>query len=361
MVHRYLEGEEIYAKLRHLLSAIATGVQAATVSGTTITFTMIDGSTVTMEYPTIDPGTTITKFEPVGASIYLEQDDGTNFTCPIPGAGLVDVIDATTTVGGVNEGTHYPVGYDLEEVVRQILQGTSPPIATAKYNGITKMLRDATDSLDKLASVDLYAKGEWGGKSEISTLKGTYSWTPSGITPIKPAESAVLIDLTIDPAEESHEVASTPKIINPQAGGEPGTLKWKVDVTDVDGQSGSDTAIIEWILPKYWGLYQEGGSITEAMVDSLSLSSLTAETIKGYSKILEKGKAYTKSSINSGYGKIIYAFPKEYGTLSSVKDKNGFDCTGTYSVGTKTIDGFDYYVYLLADGANFSNATQIYA
>lgn len=361
MAVEHYYGEELYVLLKKILQGITTGAQSASVDGTTVTFTMLDGSTQTMLYPPLVDGTTITEFDIENGKLHLEQDDGTEFDAYVPGSNILNTIDATCTVGGVDEGTHYNVGTEIEQILREILQGAQPPIATAKYNSITKFLRDATLTSDNLNSVDMYTKGEWGGANLIDTLKGVLTWEPKAGDPVNPTFSETLVDLTFSPSKESHEIISTNKLLVPPLGGEAGTLKWKVTVTDDGGLSGVDTATIEWIYPKYWGMYAKEGSVTEAMVDALTLETITSDQIKNFTKVLEKGKAYNKTGIVSDYAKIVYAYPAVYGTLVSVKDKNSFDCTSTYSVATKQIDGVDYYVYLLLDGAGFNNATQTYS
>ena len=67
--------------------------------------------------------------------------------------------------------------------------------------------------------------------------------------------------------------------------------------------------------------------------------------IKGLPKSIEWGKSKT-STLSQVNQLIVYAYPKNYGTLGSIKDGNGFEGIGGYTVSTITVDRQEYYVYV---------------
>ena len=50
------------------------------------------------------------------------------------------------------------------------------------------------------------------------------------------------------------------------------------------------------------------------------------------------------------FGKVVYAYPKEFGALTSIKDTvNNLNYTDSFSKTTVTVDGIDYLVYTQTD------------
>ena len=71
-------------------------------------------------------------------------------------------------------------------------------------------------------------------------------------------------------------------------------------------------------------------------------------------------KSFTYNNINASSQKIVFAYPKSYGTLTKIIDGNNFDCTSSYNRSEVTINTVAYYCYTLANATTVSGAKQIY-
>lgn len=105
-----------------------------------------------------------------------------------------------------------------------------------------------------------------------------------------------------------------------------------INITESGKTTISKSVSITYHYPTYIGVVANGTTVNETL-------------IKGLTKSIEwsKGKTSTLSQVNQ---LIVYAYPKNYGTLVSIKDGNGFEGIGGYTVSTITVDGQEYYVYV---------------
>lgn len=71
-------------------------------------------------------------------------------------------------------------------------------------------------------------------------------------------------------------------------------------------------------------------------------------------------KNYT-ATVEMDYQKTLYAYPKKYGALDSIKDANGFEYLLSYTRSELLINGEQYYVYLLTDAATIPMFKQVYS
>lgn len=105
-----------------------------------------------------------------------------------------------------------------------------------------------------------------------------------------------------------------------------------INITESGKTTISKRVSITYHYPTYIGVVANGTTVNETL-------------IKGLTKSIEwsKSKTSTLSQVNQ---LIVYAYPKNYGTLVSIKDGNGFEGIGGYTVSTITVDGQEYYVYV---------------
>lgn len=111
-----------------------------------------------------------------------------------------------------------------------------------------------------------------------------------------------------------------------------------VKITDNSGVVTTETTnSFTFVYPYYWGVCEETDVIN-------------ADLIKGLTKsITSKGtKTVTYTTNNQ---KMIFAYPKSYGTIKKILDPNSFDVTSTFTMSQITIIGLDgtgqsYYVYV---------------
>ena len=73
-------------------------------------------------------------------------------------------------------------------------------------------------------------------------------------------------------------------------------------------------------------------------------NTLTETEIIALTKKLEaKGSKTVDYTTSQSY--MVFAYPKSYGAISSVVDKNGFNVTDSFTQSTITIGTVEYYVY----------------
>ena len=113
-----------------------------------------------------------------------------------------------------------------------------------------------------------------------------------------------------------------------------------------NGSSQTASASIKFVAASYYGI-----------VNTLTP---TATEIKALTKTVKNGKDLTYSGINLADQRTCYAYPKSFGTVSNIKDANGFDITASFTKNEITIDGIVYYVYVLTDTVSIDNGKQIF-
>ena len=109
-------------------------------------------------------------------------------------------------------------------------------------------------------------------------------------------------------------------------------------VTDASNKVVSvNTGAFNFVYPYYVGIVAEDAVIDEALVKGLE------------KKVEAKGNKTIAYTCNNE--KMVFAYPKAYGTLKTVIDPNNFDVTGTFTKQEVSITGLDgtaqaYYVYV---------------
>ena len=91
-----------------------------------------------------------------------------------------------------------------------------------------------------------------------------------------------------------------------------------------------------------------------------NISTPNSSQITALAAALNTSKSFTYNNINASSQKIVFAYPKSYGTLTKIIDGNNFDCTSSYNRSEVTINTVAYYCYTLANATTVSGAKQIY-
>ena len=110
----------------------------------------------------------------------------------------------------------------------------------------------------------------------------------------------------------------------------------------------SESVTINFVKKSFYG-------IVDAMVTN---STITSGQIKALNSFLSTTKVHDYNSININNKKIVYAYDKSKGKLSSILDGNGFDMLRSYTMSELTIDGTNYYVYILTSPTTVTNYKQ---
>lgn len=125
-----------------------------------------------------------------------------------------------------------------------------------------------------------------------------------------------------------------------------------ITVTTVDGGF-TDTCTVT-VKAQSESVYSYFGVVAEDFV-------ISEQNIKDNTEALNlSSKRYT-GTVAMDYQKTLYAYPKSYGELESIKDANGFEYLLSYTKEEISMNGEDYYVYILTDAATIPMFKQIYS
>lgn len=120
-----------------------------------------------------------------------------------------------------------------------------------------------------------------------------------------------------------------------------------LDATTTSGAKVTATTNYRFISKSYFGIVEANFEVTPESI--LNLNGMLLGT-----------RVYTKDGISLNNQSIVYAYPKEFGELSSVKDGNGFEMISSYEKIELAINEENYLVYKLKSPATNSGLKQSY-
>lgn len=116
------------------------------------------------------------------------------------------------------------------------------------------------------------------------------------------------------------------------------TSVFKAVVSDVENNSSNSSVKVSFVGNSYYGVIEP------------DIGEPTESQIKALNKSLKLVKGYVYENITCAYNKVVYAYPKEFGELSSIRDvKNNVPYTQSFTRTSLKIDGIDYYCYTLTE------------
>ena len=86
----------------------------------------------------------------------------------------------------------------------------------------------------------------------------------------------------------------------------------------------------------------------------------TEANIKALAEVIAGERTLTRTGIATADGKIALAYPKDFGALTSIKDGNGYEVLPSYTRSEVSVNGIQYYLYLLTVPVTATGVTQIY-
>lgn len=122
------------------------------------------------------------------------------------------------------------------------------------------------------------------------------------------------------------------------------TTTYNVRADKIDRNSAHGSATITFVNPSYDGAVAANFTATEA-------------NIKALTETLRSGKGGPRT-FNLNNQKACIAYPKAFGTATSIKDANGFDYLASYTRSELNINGELYYVYLLTNAVTITDFKQ---
>lgn len=249
----------------------------------------------------------------------------------VNGSGNVEAPTYTDTSGAIAAVGGFAVGdtaenMDFQDFAYKLLHPYTKPVVAISLNPTTTLYDAATDSISSITlsvavtkksnpikKIDFYA-----GSTKINSIT-------SGI------ENGGTFSYNYTPSSAINK-----------------TISFKVIVNDGDTDTQSSKSVT-FVGATYYGILAN------------NITTPTEADIKTLNKTLKNQKGYTYNNISMDYSKICYAIPSSLGDLTSIKDANNISYLDSYSKTTVTVDGIEYYVYLLKDASTVSKFTQIYS
>lgn len=227
-------------------------------------------------------------------------------------------------------------------------------VGNIKPNDIIKKDTSLTDFVKKLLIKEILPTGKITAFKSGLNLKGT-----TVTTPLITAEILTLGDATIDTVEfyRGINLEDTQTYVA-------GTNVYTFNTTDI---SSNETISIKIHYTHKDGItkdtltYSANYTFVNYSYFGLTNGIPTNTDIIGLSSNLKNTKAFT-GTVNPVNQHIVYAYPEHLGSLTSIKDQNGFDyIAGSYTNVTMIINGENYKVYYLTSPTTNNNIKQIYA
>lgn len=233
----------------------------------------------------------------------------------LPKGALEEQLKCTTEIGSIKSGKIYNVGTSFETILRDILIKQEPPAITVTLTP-SDVLYDVVDDMVSSIGIKTVASKKTNDIKEIEIFVNNVSVKKitSGVT------SGGIFNYTHDfdlPTNEDFTI--------------------KVVCKDVENLSTTKSITVKFVGKTYYGYIDSTiGEPTESQIKALQ------------NNVLKDVKGMKYSNITFDYNKVVYAYPKSFGELESIKDEvNNF----TYYPGSFTklncvIDGIDYLVYV---------------
>lgn len=212
---------------------------------------------------------------------------------------------------------------------------TTKSETTALENDLNKISDDVDKINEKVFPLTLSVSGGGTFKKGI-TQTITVRWT------VKQGDEITIPD-TIEVNNESVTNTDTSKVFNDVTT----NTTYSVEVTKNSVTKNASTTAT-FVNPTYIDVVNNDFVPNESNIISLT-------------EVIKATKAYTANGLNLNNQKVLYAYPKSFGALSSIKDGNGFENLGSYTRSEDTINGELYYIYILSNAATINNLKQIYS
>lgn len=321
---------ETLAIAKKYTNLVALGISSMSVSGTTVTFVTTGGITAKVTLPTPENGVGIENVE-ISADCHLicTLTDGTKKDAGVIGSVITKDIDCNVAVGSVKIGDKFLAGTPIETIIAKMLTVYQKPVVSIAIIPTTTVYDIVSDTLNNIQikaiatkkSKDI-VKVEW--KADGSTINtqttdvtegGTFGYTYIPDTPINK------------------------------------TTKFTVIVSDEESSVSAEVTV-NFVPKSYWGIVPA------------SVESPVEADIKGLAnKELKIKKGLTYSDVLMTNSRIVYAYPKSFGALTSIVSKEGYDYMSSYTCTETKVDNIDYYVYTLSTAATIetSGYKQIFA
>lgn len=313
-----LTGLQAYALAMKSVKGLASGFDHATRTGdNTFDIFFIDGSSVSLLIPAPKDGVGIkdVAMDTNGHLICTMTDNTEIDAGELPGGGiLTEDLTATQEIGSVTKGKKYEAGTKLEAIIRDILIKEVAPSVVLTFNPNQLLYDAAADELSEVIMVATVTNGTYEPK--------TLEWYVDGV---KVHEQTIGIGRSVvNTFNYTYTPASSIKT----------DTVFKAVVTD-GRLTGQSSKTIKFVGKSYYGTVADNVSDPDEAI----IKALDNDVLKDVKKLVYSG-------VTMDYGKVVYAYPADFGALTSIMDKkNNINYTATYTKTTATVDGIEYFVY----------------
>lgn len=364
-----MNGDDAYVLLLKKIKGILSGVSSVTVNGTTLDFVFTDGTSQSMTFPTPKDGLSITD---------VDVNADNTLTCTLSDGSTVTTTNKISVPAG-KDGVSPTIVEDsgnTDDIYKLVITDKNGSITTPNLKGGGSSDKFTRDDLTAVTVGGLNSGSSVKDKTTMEVLesilfpyqKPTVSFAISPSTTIYESGTTVSsITFTINAVKKSNDIQSIKvydgstlltTITSGVANGGTFTYTYSCNITSnttlkvevSDGTSTtSATKNITFGYKSYYGFVADGTTVNETVIKALQ------------NNVLKTSKALNYTGINCVDSKIVYAYPKSQGLLSSVLDGSGFDYIDSYDCLTMTVNGEDYYVYVMIDPTTLDDFIQKFA
>ena len=364
-----MNGDDAYVLLLKKIKGILSGVSSVTVNGTTLNFVFTDGTSQSMTFPTPKDGLSITD---------VDVNADNTLTCTLSDGSTVTTTNKISVPAG-KDGVSPTIVEDsgnTDDIYKLVITDKNGSITTPNLKGGGSSDKFTRDDLTAVTVGGLNSGSSVKDKTTMEVLesilfpyqKPTVSFAISPSTTIYESGTTVSsITFTINAVKKSNDIQSIKvydgstlltTITSGVANGGTFTYTYSCNITSnttlkvevSDGTSTtSATKNITFGYKSYYGFVADGTTVNETVIKALQ------------NNVLKTSKALNYTGINCVDSKIVYAYPKSQGLLSSVLDGSGFDYIDSYDCLTMTVNGEDYYVYVMIDPTTLDDFIQKFA
>lgn len=258
-------------------------------------------------------------------------------------ASIVSTLNITSDASQVNinletaskSGLNYNAVESIVENIPNATTSNAGIITSKEYVSLVETIPDSlTRMYPKVFPLSVTVSG--GGLYKLGTSQNpTITWTTKESTDVITPKTVSINDEPIDPSITSKSYSNISSNI---------TYTVKVS-NDYETVSGSTS--LRFVNPNYFGIVDDS-------------SEVTSEIILTFPELIRGSKSYTGTTTLNNQ-RTVYAYPKQFGALTSIKDANNFDYINSYTRSELEINNETYYVYVLTSPTSITTFKQIYA
>ena len=283
--------------------------------------------------------------------VYSWQNVNVQNTSGSGGGTLTKSITAAISLGGVPAGKVYPVGTNLEDILRDLLQATLYPTITAPTLEMTYEINDFYGVGDIVPTANAILTFNRGS---IDPAYGTSGYRSGPIT------NYTVKSVGADTEYSQSSTTSRTFAVSGLTRSTKGTIVLTGTTSYAAGEQPKDSAGNNYGSPLPAGSLSESKTLTFIQPYYFGTSpSMSVSDFTGFDRELtDKEDKVHKYTTDNEYP--VFAYDVSYGELTSIKDENGFELISGWLHSVVTINGASYYVYTPDTPTTDTNAEFIF-